>query len=89
MIALAHGLTRRDARKLTFRVGAELYKEIQLKNNAELEQFLKKHRYVLIDRKGRITGTNSGRKFGFGRIRLETEKILNGKYAEMFPQNEN
>jgi hypothetical protein len=81
-------LIRKDVRKYTYKAGAELYKEIQLKNNIELRQFLEKYKYVLIDRKGRVTGTNSGRKFGFGRIRLETEKVLNGKYAEMFPQKE-
>ena len=76
----AHLLMRENVRQATYNVGAELHKES--KQNPEMMKFLKQHKYVIIDRKGRIAGTNFKRILGFGRLRMETKKIIDGKYEK-------
>lgn len=48
--------------------------------NRPLKTFLEKNRYVFIDRKGQLTGTNLPRLVpGVGRIRLSSARILGKK----------
>lgn len=60
-------------------VGVGLCQEVK-KNNQELIQFLKQHKYTIIDRNGEIAGTNRKRFWILGRIRLDNQKILHGEY---------
>ncbi len=64
----------------TKNVGVALQKELE--HSTELRDFLGTHHYVYVDRKGNLVGTNRGRILGIGRIRLESHKILTGKYKE-------
>ncbi len=59
-------------------VAKGLAKEAQ--KNEKLMGLLKTHRYVIVDRKGDIYGTKRKRFLGIGRIRLESQKILDGSY---------
>ncbi len=61
-----HADASRNVKKATYRVGAELCKEA--KKNKALFDFLTSHKYVLIDRKGRLVGTNKKAVFGLGRL---------------------
>ncbi|MFH0970281.1 MAG: hypothetical protein V1776_02355 [Candidatus Diapherotrites archaeon] len=66
-------------RKATQEVGKRLGQESM--HNTELKAFLGKYKYVYVDRKGRIAGTNMPRLIpGVGRIRLQSNKILAGAY---------
>lgn len=63
----------------TLKVGKALAKEIG--TNIGLKRFLESYKYIYLDRKGHIIGTNKNRKLKlFGRFRLESKKILDGKY---------
>ncbi|MFH0715063.1 MAG: hypothetical protein V1977_04890 [Candidatus Diapherotrites archaeon] len=64
--------------KATKLVGRGIGEEAQ--KNQNLYAFLKKHRYVYIDKKGRVIGTNRGRILWMGRMRLDTRKILLNEY---------
>lgn len=78
--ALAQGLMAPEIRKATYKVGSALHNEAKV--NGQLRQFLQQNKYVVIDRKGRLVGLQNKRKLRlFGRIRLESEKILNGEYG--------
>ena len=50
----------------------------------DLIDFLGSYKFITIDRKGMLRGTNRERKFGIGRMRLSTKGILKGtrKVAE-------
>ncbi len=66
-------------RKATQLVGSSL--SSLAKKNAELRAFLNAHRYVYVNGKGQIVGTNMPRLIpGVGRIRLESKKILARDY---------
>ncbi|MFH0970847.1 MAG: hypothetical protein V1776_05335 [Candidatus Diapherotrites archaeon] len=66
-------------RQATLEVGKRLGDESL--HNIELRRFLGKYKYVYVDRKGRIAGTNMPRLIpGVGRIRLSSHKILAGAY---------
>ena len=58
-------------------VGNALAKEA--KEDKVFGNWLKKYKYVIIDSRGNITGTNLPRILGIGRIRLSTKKILEEK----------
>ncbi len=51
-----------------------------VESNEKLKLFLQKHKYVYVDRKGRVRGTNRERvgigKVRFGRLRIATKEIL-------------
>lgn len=59
-------------------VGKGLYYEAR--KNPELKSFLEKYRFVYIDPKGRIVGTNRNRILGIGYLRLVTRRILSKRY---------
>lgn len=63
---------------VTEQVGFALHEEVP--HSPELKRFLGSWRYVYIDRKGNLVGTNVGRFLKVGRMRLETNKILAGMY---------
>ncbi|MDD5162975.1 MAG: hypothetical protein PHD95_02090 [Candidatus ainarchaeum sp.] len=66
-------------RSATKFVGKELSKEAL--QNQDLKTFLQSYKFVIIDRKGRIRGTDQKQVLqGVGRIRLETSRILNNWY---------
>ena len=48
--------------------------------NRDLKSLLKRWPYVIVDKEGNIVGTNRQRFLKIGRVRLETNKILTGKY---------
>ncbi len=68
----------RKVKEATKRVQKVLVDEAQ--ENPDLVKFLKKYKYVIIDRNGNIAGTNMPRLLGIGRIRLSAKKIIEGKY---------
>ena len=78
--ASASLLMNSSIRRATLRAGVALRQEAL--DNRELREFLQPYKYVIIDRKGRIKGTNRKRMLGMGRLRLGTKKILNGKYKK-------
>lgn len=69
-------------RNVTERVGERLFTESQ--KNSDMKAFLKRHKFVIIGKKGEIVGTNLPRSktLWFGRYRLETAKILSDYYAK-------
>jgi len=69
-----------EVKKATNLLGVALAKET--KKNSQLRDFLLQYRYVIIDGKGNIKGTNSERFLKIGRIRLESKKILAGEYKK-------
>jgi len=69
-----------NIRKATYKVGAALFDDAS--TNKVVREFLESFRYVIIDGKGRVAGTNRKRILGIGRIRLDTKKILDGHYKE-------
>ena len=71
---------RGNVRQATHNVGAALHKAVR--SNGELREFLARHKYIFIDRKGRVVGTNTKGILGAGRMRLETMKILKGEYEK-------
>ena len=48
----------------------------EARSNPEMRRFLGKYRYVYLDRKGNLAGTNLPKLPGIGRIRLKTSKLL-------------
>ncbi|MFH1664337.1 MAG: hypothetical protein ABH986_06070 [archaeon] len=51
----------------------------EVRANAELKTFLKDYKYVFVDKKGRLAGTNFPRiagVLGIGRIRIKTKDIV-------------
>lgn len=76
-------------RKATYYVGREL--AVEAKRNHDLRAFLEKHRYIYIDRKGKITGADkdyhtkievAGEKktIGIGYVRLSSRRILENRF---------
>ena len=63
-------------KRATLIIGKELFKAS--KKDASLHHFLSDYKYVFINRKGDLCGTNVPRFFGIGRMRLKTKEILNG-----------
>ena len=78
--AVGRLLMRGNVRQATHNVGAALHKAAR--SNGELREFLARHKYIFIDRKGRVVGTNTKGILGAGRMRLETIKILKGEYEK-------
>jgi len=76
VVSLVRPSTRKKVRKATRKVGRALHQEIE-SGNQPLIAFLKKYKYVYIDRKGNIGGTNRPRII-IGRMRLKTKDILEG-----------
>lgn len=69
-----------DVKKATLLVGKGLSQEA--KSNIDLQTFLDKYKYVFIDKKLRVRGTNRPRLFGIGRMRLKSSRISSGWYAK-------
>jgi hypothetical protein len=66
-------------RKATKEVGAQIQLDIHV--NIPLRLFIHRYRYVYVDSKGELVGTNLPRLIpGLGRIRLSCKKILADKY---------
>ncbi|MDO8537833.1 MAG: hypothetical protein Q7S21_03015 [archaeon] len=76
-----HAHSTPKIRKATFMVGKAL--GIEEKINTALHIFLGQWTYVFVNKKGELVGSrvNVPKLFGFGYIRLESKKILNGTYA--------
>jgi hypothetical protein len=76
-----HLANNRKVREATRNVGRELGRRIQEsdKKGNQIHNFLQKYRYVYINRKGELVGTNRPRILA-GRMRLESKKILNQEY---------
>jgi hypothetical protein len=75
-----YGVRSKKIKQATHLIGTGLAKEAQTNN--KLRELLKNNRYVIIDRRGDIRGTNRSQKctLGIGRIRLESKKILEEEY---------
>ncbi|PIN98100.1 MAG: hypothetical protein COT90_05830 [Candidatus Diapherotrites archaeon CG10_big_fil_rev_8_21_14_0_10_31_34] len=67
-----------EIRKATVAVKKELKKEA--KSNFVFNNFLKNYKFIFIDAKGNIVGTNKPRKkflgIKFGRLRIETKDLI-------------
>lgn len=74
----AYGASSIDITNATERVGVALHEEVP--HSQELKRFLGSWRYVYVDGKGNLVGSNVGRFLKIGRMRLETNKILAGMY---------
>lgn len=72
--AVGMAIKNEDVRLATERVGYALATEA--KKNTEVKKLLNKFRYVIIDWKGNIVGTNRKRILKIGRFRLSTADIL-------------
>ena len=70
----AHG--NAEVRKATVSVGQILRKEAR--TNTELRGLFESHKYVYVDGKGNIAGTNMPRILLAGRLRLKSSDILEG-----------
>ncbi|MFA6064979.1 MAG: hypothetical protein WCW44_00920 [archaeon] len=55
----------------------------ELAENEELLKIVKQHKYLFIDKKGGIVATNRPRILGIGRMRLDSQKILDGTYQTL------
>ncbi|HLC92458.1 MAG TPA: hypothetical protein VJH23_02005 [archaeon] len=75
---IANGVSNDSIHRATLLLGKALGEEAQ--KNQPLVEFLKPWKYVFVDSTGMIAGTNRPRIAGIGRLRLETKKILEGKY---------
>ncbi len=73
-------LGRSNIRKATEEVGKVLSKEYKNNSNQELIDIVNNHKYVFVDRKGVVVGTNMPRIAGIGRLRLDCKKIKSEKY---------
>ncbi len=68
----------KEVARATHLVGKGLAQEaIQ---NKKLNKLLNHYKYVIVNKKGSIVGTNRKRFLGIGRLRLDNKKIVLGEY---------
>ncbi|MBI5553883.1 MAG: hypothetical protein HY917_04040 [Candidatus Diapherotrites archaeon] len=73
------GAFRKNVHQATKTVGQS--PGIEANRNPKLRTFLKQHPYVYVNHHGQLIGTHRPRMLKiFGRMRLETQKILNHEY---------
>ncbi len=72
------GKHKEHIQQATHLVGKGLHEES--KKNDALRDFLAEHRFVIVDKEGNLAGTKLPRMLRIGYLRLETNKILAGKY---------
>lgn len=84
--AIGFGKASKTVRKSTMLVGkalAQEYQKLEPKKRKVFEKYLQTHKYLIVNWEGRVKGTNKKRKLGvFGRIRLESSKIISGEYLK-------
>lgn len=79
--AIGHAVTSREVRNATNALKGALHtycKSYSRENpfSDSLLDFLYRHKYVFVDKSGRLTGTNMPRVFGVGRMRISTADVL-------------